>query len=357
MTISKPPPRLRTALVRLMVALVLVAAGVGVVWGYMAGQTERAIDAEEDTPVAPPLRVSMVAGEPTITLDEAALQSGGIHTVALQDVADDAKIHAYGLVLDLQPLTDLSNSYANTYAQLQTAEAKLDASRMAFERAQRLFQDQQNISAAQMQSAEAAFRVDQASVAAAQTQLQNLASSASQQWGAVLGRALVDRAPIFLRLLQREDVLLQVTLPPGESMVEPPRTAVAQSSGASPAKIAYVSPAPRTDSRIQGISYFYVVPANSGFLPGMNLDVTLSSGKSAAGAFVPASAVVWSDGKAWAYFKTGARTFARRAIVTDTPAPDGGYIVSGLPAGSEVVGSGAQMLLSEEFRAQIHIED
>ena len=354
---NRSPQLLRTAIVRGLVALVLLAAGIGVVWGYMAGQTERAIDAEEDTPIAPPLRVSMVAGEPTITLDAAALQNGGIRTLLLQHTAGEAKVQAYGMVLDLQPLTDLSNNYANINAQLQTAQAKLEASRTAFERAQRLYQDQQNISAAQLQSAEAAFRVDQASVAAAQTQLQNLASSASQQWGTVLGRALVDRAPIFLRLLERQDVLLQVTLPPGESIAELPKTALAQLNSASPVKIDYLSPAPRTDARIQGISFFYVAPANSGFLPGMNLAVTLSSGKTSAGAFVPASEVVWSDGKAWAYFKTGNRTFARRAIATGTPAPDGGYIVNGLPDGAEVVGTGAQMLLSEEFRSKIQIED
>src|SRR5215472_18902094 len=146
---------LRVVLVRTIVALVLVGSGAGVVWGYLQGRNERAIEAEQDSPVAPPLRVSMVAGEPTITLDAAALQNGGIRTLALAQTGGQAKIQAYGAVLDLQPLTDLSNSYANTSAQLQTAQARLDASRMAFERAQRLYNDQQNISAAQLQSAEA----------------------------------------------------------------------------------------------------------------------------------------------------------------------------------------------------------
>jgi hypothetical protein len=350
------PRRLVRKLLR-SVAVAVIAAGVAtaVIWSYTQGAKERATEAEQDSPVKAPLRVSTVGGEPTITLDAAARQSSGIETVRLQSAARAPELQAYGTVLDLQTLTELSNSYTTIKAQLQTAQAKLDASRMAFERAQRLYQDQQNVSAAQVQANESAFRVDQASIGAAEAQLQNVASSAIQQWGPVLGRALVDRSPILLRLLQRQDVLVQVTLPPGEALVEPPKVAVAQAGNAIHAKLQYLSPAPRTDVRIQGISFLYIAPASSGLLPGMNLAVMLPSGKAAQGTLVPASAVVWSDGKAWAYFRTGDGTFARREIATGTPAPDGGYIVSALPDNSEVVSQGGQLLLSEEFRSRIDV--
>jgi hypothetical protein len=338
-------------------AVMIGGAASLVIWGYVQGRNERTIDAEEDSPVKAPLRVSMVGGEPVITLDAAAFQSGGIETVRLQTTARAPELQAYGTVLDLQTLTDLSNSYTTIKAQLQSAQAKLDASRMAFERAQRLYQDQQNVSAAQVQLSESGFRVDQASVAAAEVQLQNVAASALQQWGPVLGRALVDRSPILLRLLQRQDVLVQVTLPPGITLAEPPKVAVAQVGNSLHAELQYLSLAPRTDVRIQGISFLYIASAASRLLPGMNVAVALPAGKAAQGTLVPASAVVWSDGKAWAYFRTGDRSFARREIVTGTPAPDGGYIVRGLPDNSEVVSQGGQLLLSEEFRSRIEVSD
>ena len=340
---------------RFIVALVLAIVGAAVIRGFIQGQNERAIEAVRDAPVKAALRVSTQGGETTITLDKQAQQSSAIQTVQLQSTANQAQLQAYGTVLDLQPLTELSNGYTTTKAQLQTAQAKLNASRTAFERAQRLYQDQQNISAAQLQAAEANFRVDEASVAGAETQLQNLASSALQQWGTVLGRALVDRTPMLLRLLQRQEVLVQVTLPPGESLAEPPRTAVAQSDNAIHAEIQYLSPASRTDVRIQGVSFYYTARADSGLLPGMNVVVVLPSGRAANGSLIPASAVVWSQGKAWAYFRTGEQTFARREIATEAPAPDGGYIVKGLPDNAEVVAQGAQLLLSEEFRSQIQV--
>ena len=352
---SQPRNWLGMIMRRLIAVLIVAGAGASVIWGFVEGSKERAVEAEQEAPVKAPLRVSTVAGEPTITLDSQAQKNGGIQTVQLQGAARDAQTQAYGTVLDLQPLTDLSNSYTTAKAQLQTAQAKLNASRMAFERAQRLYQDQQNISAAQLQAAEANFRIDEANVAAAEAQLQNFASSALQQWGAVLGRALVDRSPTLLRLLQRQDFLLQVTLPPGQALADPPSTAIAQSDNAARTTIQFVSPAPRTDARIQGVSYFYTAPADKGLLPGMNVVVLLSAGRAVNGALVPASAVVWSEGKAWAYFRTGEQTFARREIETDAPAPDGGYVVKGLPKSTEVVEQGAQLLLSEEFRSRIQV--
>ena len=46
------------------------------------------------------------------------------------------------------------------------------------------------------------------------------------------------------------------------------------------------------------------------------------------GVAVPASAVVWWQGRAWIYQRTGASSFTRMTIATDLPAPDGGYIVA-----------------------------
>jgi hypothetical protein len=42
-------------------------------------------------------------------------------------------------------------------------------------------------------------------------------------------------------------------------------------------------------------------------------------------------------------------------IATDLPAPGGGFVVRDLPRNAELVTSGAQSLLSEEFRAQIEV--
>jgi hypothetical protein len=119
----------------------------------------------------------------------------------------------------------------------------------------------------------------------------------------------------------------------------------------------FVSAATKTDPRIQGLSFFFTAPAVSGLLPGMSVAAFLPSGQTLEGAVVPPSAIVWGQGRAWTYFRTGPESFARRAVATDRPAPGGGYLAQGLKENAQVVVQGAQMLFSEEFRAQIHVRD
>jgi hypothetical protein len=47
----------------------------------------------------------------------------------------------------------------------------------------------------------------------------------------------------------------------------------------------------------------------------------------------------------------------RVEIATDLPAPGGGYIVAGMPDDVAIVTGGAQLLLSEEFRSQIQVDE
>ncbi len=75
------------------------------------------------------------------------------------------------------------------------------------------------------------------------------------------------------------------------------------------------------------------------------------------GVVVPDSAVVWLDGKAWAYVQKGREQFVRQEVSTNRPKGDGWFVTENFSAGDRVVAQGAQLLLSEEFRAQIRISD
>jgi hypothetical protein len=207
----------------------------------------------------------------------------------------------------------------------------------------------------QLQSTEAAFRTDEAGVGAAESQVRTLAATAHQEWGPVLGQSLVERSDTVLRLIERQDFLVQVTLPPGVAVPKSVTAAAIESPGNPRAAIALVSPATRTDARIQGLSFFYLAPADSGVLPGMNVLAFLSSGAGAEGVAIPADAVVWWQDRPWVYRRTEPETFVRTQIATGQPTPGGGYIDRNLRPDAEIVTRGAQLLLSEEFRAQIQV--
>ena len=69
-------------------------------------------------------------------------------------------------------------------------------------------------------------------------------------------------------------------------------------------------------------------------------------------------AVIWWSGRAWVYERIKENTFSRREIPTDMPAEmDAGFVVpaSLFPHDPQVVVTGAQLLLSEEFRSQIQV--
>jgi hypothetical protein len=342
---------------KLLVTAAFVGFGALMGWGFLAGRNEAAIEAQRERAIKVPVRVSSEAGDPVITIDANTQQRSGIETTALRSAPHLEELRAYGMVLDVARLTELSNNYASAKAQVQTAQAKLAMSKPAFERAEKLFNETHVVSQAQVQAAEAAFGTDQASLAAAEAQVRTLTATAYQEWGSVLGKSLVEESPMITALIERRSFLLQITLPPGVVLKAPPATGSIDAGKAARATISFVSPATRIDPKIQGVSFFYTAAAESGVLPGMNVLAFLPSGKSTEGAALPASAIVWWQGRAWAYRRTGQDTFVRVEISTDLPTPGGGYIAKDVAKDAEIVTRGAQLLLSEEFRAQIQVED
>jgi hypothetical protein len=356
----------------------IVAAAVGalMIWGYTESRREATAEAQSEQPIKPPIEVSRnISGAPTITLGTDLQKQADIETMQSKAAPYQRVARAYGSVLDLQPFTDLSNTIAIAKAQLAIAQAKLVASQAAFHRAQVLNKNEQNISTAQLQAAEATYQSDSATVQAAQVQMQNAAANAYQAWGPTLGQSLTEGSALAKDLLQHRKVLIQVTLPVGTPLVQAPQAASIETTAGERVKIEFVSEAPRTDPQTQGVSFFYTADAASSALPGMSVIAFLPVGLPKPGVAVPASAVVWLQGRAWVYVQTAANAFSRHEIPTTEPQPGGGYIVpapaaapppervasaagmdgeaQGLPTDEPLVVKGAQLLLSQEFSAQI----
>ncbi|UFZ03339.1 efflux RND transporter periplasmic adaptor subunit [Bradyrhizobium ontarionense] len=302
-----------------------------------------------------PAQAAGAAGREPATVKLSATQQKqiGLQTAVLAAESHPEQFRAYGAVLDVARLTELTNNYANAQAQLQTAQAKLDVAKLAFERARDLFQSAA-MPKKDAEAAEGTFRTDQAALAAAESQVKTLMATARQEWGPVIGKGIIERSPQVVQLIERELLLVQVTLPPGVTLAAPPRTALAQApTRTANIDLQYLSPAPRTDPRIQGVSYFFVGAGDSGLLPGMNTTAYVPSGRSFDGVFVEDTAIVQWQGRSWVYLRAGPETFRRHPIRTDQPVSDDDYVVQDIPSGSEIVLRGAQVLLSEEARSEL----
>jgi len=335
----------------------VIALGSLLVWGFFIGRNQAADEGDRDRVIKAPLRVAAADnGATVITIGEETQRHSGITADVLAAAPHQEQIRAYGTVLDIARLTELSNRYASAQAQMQTAQAKLAFSRVEFERATKLYNENKAVSEAQMQSAGATFATDQANLMAAQAQMRSLTAQAYQDWGSAIGKSLVDGSTMIGRLIERQDFLLQITLPPGAVLAAAPVTAAIETGKDTRSDITFVSPATHIDPKIQGVSFFYVARADSGVLPGMNVLAFLPTGKTVDGVAVPASAVVWWQNRAWVYQRAGPDKFVRVEIATDLPAQGGGYVVADIPKDAEIVTGGAQLLLSEEFRSQIQVD-
>lgn len=338
---------------------IIVVAGIGapLIWAFITGREELAKEQERERPIKAPPRVATEEGETVIKLDQATQKKSGIAVAPLKAVTHQEELRAYGMVMDLQALVDLRNSFATAKAQVEKARASLEASRKDYERVKALHENR-NISDKVFQVAEATWRSDEASARAAETALNVSEGNIRQRWGAVVATWLFDGSKEFGRLMQRQDVLLEVTLPPAPRLSSAPRNARVQTSEGKLASARFVSPSPSTDPRIQGMSFFYLAQAQAtDLLPGMNVLAYLPNGSQTQGVIVPASSVVWWQGKAWIYAQKDSDRFIRQEISTETPAGDGWFVRNGLLSNDRIVVSGAQLLLSEELRSQIQVGD
>jgi hypothetical protein len=339
-----------------LLAIVLLAFAVGGVMGaFYLIPSHADDDSDNDQNPNPPVRLTIKNGVPTLTITAEEQQNAGIIAQRLDPAPAQDYTRGFATVLDPAGLVDLSNQYRDAEAQVAVARARLAASQAAYQRAQILNKDQQNISTAQLQSAHSAFEVDIHTLAAAQTHAGAIIANARQAWGETIADALASDSASISDLIDRRTYLVRVTLPPGVVITTPPATASAL-YGATDVRLSFVSMATTADPKLQGVSYLYETPAQN-LLPGLTLDVTLAVNASKPGSIVPDSAVVWLEGRAWIYVRLQPTIFARRAINPARSAPREGYIISGLAPDAQVVIRGAQMLLSEEFRASVPVED
>ncbi len=209
-----------------------------------------------------------------------------------------------------------------------------------------------NVSLKQVQAAEGAWQADLADYHSAQRMLGLEEARARQNWGPVLAAWILNDSPEFEQLAQMQQLLVQVTLPTGARPAAPATTDLQLQDGRI-VTATLISRFPYVEPRIQGPAYLYLTRSRTDLLPGMTLAVLLPSGPSERGVFVPADAVVWWEGKAWAYARTAADRFVREGVSTNMPLPGGFLVERNLHAGEKIVVRGAEQLLSQEFRSSI----
>jgi hypothetical protein len=311
--------------------------------------------ADREHPIVTTPRISTRGDHHAVHLDGPALARAAIRTQRLHRSSQDQTQASFGSVVDDQAVARLVGAVRVAAAQRAGAQAQLEASHAQAVRARRLFEDAQTLSEGQWQAAEAADRAQAAAVAAAQAQLDASLADLRLGWGARFAEAALPDATHdqgwLEALLNHRLVLLQVAMPPETLATPAPRNGRVQTADGTWVPMHWLGPAVSADPRLAGRSHYYTAAATE-FLPiGSTCLVGLASGRRESGVDIPASARVWWQGRAWVYLKDTAGDFERREIPADTLI-DHGRLRADFADNTEVVVQGAQVLLSEELRAE-----
>ncbi|MBR8052070.1 MULTISPECIES: hypothetical protein [Burkholderiaceae] len=289
--------------------------------------------------------------ESGVSISPVERERAGIATAAVRSLERQAQSQAIATALPLQELIDAAAALASARAQADRATSALAASRRDFERLRGLHAQDRNVSDRALDVAEAAWRADEAGARSAQAALDAARASARGRWGAVLADAMAVDGPLWRRLAAGQGVLLRVAASGAVSGAIPAAIEIEAPDGRwKPAR--QVSIAPIADPRIQGTAFFYDTDAK-GIAPGMTLAARFGAGEKQAGALLPADALLWWQGRQWAYVEEEPGRFERREAVAARRV-DNGWFVPGFEQAT-VVSRGAQALLSQELRSTVKV--
>lgn len=330
------------------VILLLGALGLG---GFVL-MRHRQVEAESDQTTGQAKEQSTAgdktAGGQSVHLSKEELQKAGIRAAVAQPTSGHPKFEVLAAVLPVQDLFDLTTAFRAAQVQLQRAQISEHASRLEYERLRELNADDKNASDKAVQAAEAIFRSDQATLRNEEQTLRLAEATNLQHWGPIVSRWISSDSPALQGVLAGRDLLLQVTLPDGGA----PSRSVLVPIGERTTEAHLLSASTRVDPRFQKQSFLYEVPALPELVPGMNLSAFAMLANVSTGFLVPRNAVLHWQGRTWVYVETASTTFTRREVTLDTPVPTGWLVRHELSKGDHIVITGAQQLLSQEFRAQ-----
>ena len=275
---------------------------------------------------------------------------------------------------------DLAARLTQARADAAEAEAALASARASYENKRKLNVEDKAVSDRAVEEAQAKLKSEEAHRDAA-LRIVHLIESAStaasapasrfellvEQAGEVVdapahpGEA-VEAGQILLRVGRFDTLLARIELPLGQQFDEAANAAlivpVGDEEHALVGQRLGLAVATEYSAARGPILLYRVATAGLSLRPGAAVIAHVPTrGGQLTGVLIPRAAVIRLLGKAWAYVQTGDEQFARRELAEAEFTGDAWFVTRGFEAGDRVVTDGAQVLLSEELKAQIAKEE
>ncbi len=325
-----------TGRVRSIGAVFAVAIGtIGLVLLYLAHRREATAEDKRDQPVVAPSRVQQSNGVVEVAIGSADAVRIGLETAALTAISQAPEERLTGEVVS-EP-ERLATLRAPVAGRLAPADGK---------RWPRLGDH--------VESGRDLFQVSDARPIA--SPISGIVTAVGAQPGAI-----VEAGQDLLQVVDQSHPLVRVAWSDRAGPSPKPRIILGPAAGNARVTGRLIGPSPEADPATRRAAYLYRADrAWPGAAPGTPVVAVIIGNVSAAvraAVLVPDRAVVQWDGLAWTYVRRAPGRFERVRVPTDRPTTGGWVASAGLAPGDSVVITGAQELLSEEFRARVTVGD
>lgn len=295
-----------------------------------------------------------------------------------QHIRARTRVASLHLRLSAMERLEIQSRRLEAQSEIDALKAELESARASFENKKNLNEHGKVVSDRAMEEAETMVRVEEVKLSAAQKRkslFDQAAESESSdddipvlvevegnvvQLLAQPGEAVEAGQPL-MRVARLDRLIARIDLPLGARPREIDTTASIILFSGEPSVLAGVllGPASAVGNQTKGTSLLYGLTVPEGeLLPGAPVQAVLfHGGHPRSGVLVPREALLRFAGSARVYIQTGEEEFEARDIVPQYPTPDGWFVLSGIKPGERIVTTGAQLMLSEQLKSQIELEE
>lgn len=348
------------------------------------GLKTEALQAATRRPVV--VATGLLQEDPSLTFTLRAPASGMLHAIDGREwpglcTAVDAGDLVGSVAPRLTPMEqiDLSGRLTQARADAAEAEASLAAARSSYEHKQALNAESKAVSDRALEEARAAVQTQEARLEAAQRILALLetahnGSAATGEMfdltvplaGEVVGvltrpGEAVEPGQSLLQVTSFDSLIARVELPVGVAFDPHARTANIELVGTHSRTLPgdRIGLGAAVDTAAHGATLLYRVSnPDRSLRPGAPVVAQVPApGGERAGVLIPSAAIIRLFGRMWVYIAGAEDTFVRRQLIDGEWVDDSWFTVLGFAPGDRLVTAGAQVLLSEELKAQIEREE
>jgi len=292
-----------------------------------------------------------------VILDSVTMSRNGIELTRLSARMGRVALVLYGSVIVPESILNDASDFSSARGAYESATSRRAVSEKELQRLKTL-NENKSVSDKVLEEANSQYVLDKNGEATALRNLELIKARIVLKWGDRISNWIFKNDSILSRLIKGEFELIEVGVPMTDTLIKKYQTALITTPSGSNIKARFLGFSGVADPVFQGRALFFLARSlNQELVPGMNVVAHVFSGSARAGVLVPKSAIVWYKSLPWVYYEKAPGEFSRVMISTELPQFDG-YLVTGtLKSGDVIISKGAQLLLSEEFKSQIKVED